>query len=217
MHKHSVPTGTVLRYSVSARIVAACIATVAWTGLLVQFAVSYQQNPSTFAVLWIIFAYFTIITNLLVAVVFTAIALDRPTLPSGWVVAGTMLSILLVGIVYGLLLHGTLEVSGGSSVANVLLHMITPVMVPLFWILFTRKGSLTWKHPILWAIYPLAYLAYDMARGSITGKFAYPFLNAANLGWTRTALNALYIAIAFMLCGYLIVWIDRRLAARSAA
>jgi hypothetical protein len=204
-----------MTFGTPARIAAACVAISAWAGLIVQFAVSYQQTPSIPDVLWIIFAYFTIITNLLVGIVFTAIVLDRAT--SGWVVAGTTLSILLVGITYSLLLHGTMELSAGSNVANVLLHFVTPVLVPLFWLLLTPKGSLTWSHPIVWAIYPLAYLAYDMVRGSVTGKFAYPFLNAAKIGWTQTALNALCIAIAFMFSGYLVVWIDSRLAAREAA
>jgi hypothetical protein len=203
-----------MTFGAPARIAAACVAILAWAGLVVQFAVSYQQTPSILGVLWVIFAYFTIITNLLVAIVFTAIALDRAT--PGWVVAGTTLSILLVGITYSLLLHGTMELSAGSNVANVLLHFVTPVLVPLFWLLFTSKGSLTWSHPLVWAIYPLAYLAYDMVRGSVTGRFAYPFLNAAKIGWTQTCLNAFYIAIAFMMCGYLIVWIDRRLATRKA-
>jgi hypothetical protein len=199
-----------------ARIAATVIALAAWSGLAVQFAVTNAQTSSVVGTLWIIFAYFTIITNLLVAVVFTAIALNRTALRSPGVVAGTMLFILLVGVVYGLLLHGTLELSGGSSVANVLLHMVTPTLVPLFWIFFTPKGALTWRHPAQWAIFPLAYFAYDLARGSATGKFAYPFLNPSTLGWPRTLLNAICIAAVYMIVGYIIVWIDRRLASRSA-
>jgi hypothetical protein len=61
----------------------------------------------------------------------------------------------------------------------------------------------------LWAIYPTAYLVYAMARGAITGRYAYPFLNALALGWERTAFNALGIAAAFLLCAFAIVWIDK--------
>jgi hypothetical protein len=87
----------------------------------------------------------------------------------------------------------------------------------LFWIFLARKGGLTCRDPLLWAIYPLAYLVYGIGRGLATGKYAYPFLNVLTLGWSRTALNALCIAVAFMVCGYAIVWIDKRIGSRAKA
>jgi hypothetical protein len=200
---------------IAARIAAACIAAIAWAGLALQAVVVYQENSSVLLTLWILFAFFTITTNLLVAVVFTGIAANRTAFRSAWIVAGTMLSILLVGVIYGLLLHGLTELSGGSAVANLLVHMVTPVVVPLFWIFFVDKGSLTWRHPFLWALYPLAYLAYGLTRGSATGKYPYPFMDVLTLGWTRTALNALGIAVAFMLAAFATVWIDHRLGSRT--
>jgi hypothetical protein len=202
---------------IAARVAATCIAAIAWTGLAVQCMVVYQDNPSVLLTLWILFAFFTITTNLLVAVVFTGIAADRAVLRSAWVVAGTMLSILLVGIIYALLLHGLTELSGGSAVANVLVHMVTPVVVPLFWICFVDKGGLTWRHPLLWAIYPLAYLAYGLTRGAATGKYPYPFMNVLSLGWEKTLVNVFWIAVAFMLSGFATVWIDHRLGPKPAA
>jgi hypothetical protein len=199
-----------MKMGITNRIAAASVAVMAWTGLAVQCFVLFRQNSSLLLTLWIVFGFFTITTNLLVAVVFLGIALDWSGFRSGSMVAGTMLSILLVGIVYALLLHGLNELSGGSAVANVLLHMVTPVVVSLYWLLFTRKGSLGWKHPLLWAIYPLAYLAYALVRGAATGKYPYPFLDVPVLGWQRTALNAACIAVGFLLAGFAIVWLDRR-------
>ncbi len=201
----------------SGRIAAAGIAAIAWAGLAVQFIVSYRQNASALLTLWIVFAYFTVTTNLLVASVFTGIAADRTAFRSGRLVGGTMLFILLVGVIYALLLHGTSELSGGSAVANVLLHMVTPILVPLFWITFTPKGGLTWRDPLLWAIYPLGYLVYALARGSATGSYAYPFINVLRLGWRQTALNSALIAVAFLLSGFAVLWIDSRTRPRSPA
>jgi hypothetical protein len=195
------------------RIFAAGIAAAAWIGLIVQFA-DLNRNNSAVISLWSMFAYFTIITNVLVAVVFSCVSLDRTVLRSAWIIAGTMLSILLVGVVNALLLWGALELSGGSVLVDRLLHVVTPVCALLFWIFFTRKGGLTWRDPLLWAIYPLAYLVYGIGRGIATSKYAYPFLNVLTLGWLRTAFNALCIAVAFMACGYAIVWIDRRARSR---
>jgi hypothetical protein len=199
---------------IAGRIFAACIATVAWIGLIVQFAELYRVHSAVMS-LWMMFAFFTITTNVLVAVVFSCIALDRSMLRADWIVAGTTLSILLVGVVNALLLWGLLELSGGSLLVDRLLHVVTPACALLFWIFFARKGGLAWRDPLLWAIYPLAYFAYAIARGVTTGKYAYPFLNVLTLGWSRTALNAFYIAVAFMMCGYAMVWIDRRIGSRG--
>jgi hypothetical protein len=198
---------------IAGRIFAACIAAAAWIGLIVQFADLYRAHSAILS-LWMMFAFFTILTNILVAAVFSCIAIDSGVLRADWVIAGTMLSILLVGVVNALLLWGQLELSGGSALVDKLLHVVTPACALLFWILFARKGGLTWRDPLLWAIYPLAYLVYGIARGVTTGKYAYPFLNVLTLGWPRTALNALSIAIAFMVCGYAIVWIDNRIGLR---
>jgi hypothetical protein len=202
---------------IAGRIFAGCIAAVAWVGLIVQFVELYRANSGLMS-LWIMFAYFTITTNVLVAVVFGSIAIDRGVLMrADWIVAGTTLSIVLVGAVNALLLWGLLELSGGSALVDRLLHVVTPAAALLFWIFFARKGGLGWRDPLLWAIYPLAYLVYAIARGVATGKYAYPFLNVLTLGWSRTALNALYIAVAFMLCGYAMVWVDRWIGARARA
>lgn len=197
-----------------ARCAAGCTAAIAWLGLVIQCVSTFQGNHSILLTLWIVFAYFTILTNLLVAVVFTALAVERTRLRAPWVVAGTMLSILLVGIIYALLLHGKTELSGGSAVANVLNHMVTPVMVPLFWMIFRRKGQLRWSHPLVWAIYPLAYLAYSLIRGGQTGKYPYPFLDPGLVGWQQTMLSTLAIAAAFLLCSYALVALDHRIARR---
>ena len=195
------------------RTLAGGIAAAAWAGLLIQFAALHRAN-SVILSLWIMFGFFTILTNLLVAVVFSCLAANRGPLRSASVVAGTMLSILLVGVVNALLLWGALELSGGSRLVDRLLHVVTPALVPLFWIFFAPKGRLTRRDPLLWAIFPLAYLVYGIARGLATGRYAYPFLDVLALGWPRTALNALLIAVAFLLCGFAVVSLDHRIAAR---
>ena len=203
-----------MRVGIAGRVFAACIAAFAWIGLIVQFAELYRVHSAVTS-LWMMFAFFTITTNVLVAIVFSCIALDRGMFRADWIVAGTTLSILLVGVVNALLLWGLLELSGGSVLVDRLLHVVTPACALLFWIFFARKGGLVWRDPLLWAIYPLAYFAYAIARGVTTGKYAYPFLNVLTLGWWRTALNAFYIAVAFMVCGYAMVWIDRRMDSRG--
>ena len=148
----------------------------------------------------------------MVAIVFTGIAIGSRLWSNPSLLGATTLYIVLVGVVYGLLLHGLLELSGGDAIANVLLHVVTPIFVPIFWIAFAPKGNLSRRDPLLWAIYPLGYLAYALIRGEVTRRYPYPFINVNELGWSRSLLNALLIAIAFIAASWLFVSLDSLLA-----
>jgi hypothetical protein len=201
----------------ASRIAAALIAGVTLLGLVVQFAASLQQVGSLLPTLWVLLWYFTILTNVLVAVVFFAIAIyGQERLPAN-VIAGTTLSIVLVGVIYALLLHGLTELSGGSLVANVLLHMVTPVVAPVYWVWLTTRGQLRWRDPLVWAIYPLVYFFYALLRGEFTSKYPYPFMDVPQLGWPRTLINAGVIALGYMAAGYLMVAIDQGPRRKSSA
>lgn len=194
------------------RIAAAIVAAVAWAGLIVQARASFAIDGSWAGTLWIMLRYFTVMTNIAVALSFTGIALGRAGLVPPPVQAGIMLAILLVGIVYGLLLRGLIELSGGAALADMLLHKATPVLVPLHWLAFCQKGALTPRHPPLWALYPLAYFGYALIRGMADGRYAYPFIDVAMLGLAQVMTNGVAMGIGFLLAGYAVVWIDRRLA-----
>jgi hypothetical protein len=193
----------------ASRSAAALIAGAATLGLVLQFFVSWQLLGSPASTLWVLLGYFTILTNVLVAVVFFAIAFAGLERCPAYVLAGTTLSILLVGVIYYWLLHGLSEVTGVSRVANILLHLVTPVAAPVYWLAMAVKGRLRWRDPLLWAVYPLAYFGYALVRGQLTSKYPYPFIDVLELGWPRTLINACLIAVAFMGAGYIVVAIDR--------
>jgi len=194
-----------------ARILAGIVALIAWIGLAVQFRASYAVFHTVPATLWAMALYFTVIVNLLVAVVFTAAALGFSRVASPFRLGGVTIAILLVGIVYNLLLSGILELSGGARLADLINHSLTPVTVTLFWIFVADKGHLNKRAPVQWTMLPVIYFAYALVRASIDDKYPYPFMNVDQLGWNRTLLNAVAIALGFMVAGFAIVWLDRRL------
>jgi hypothetical protein len=197
-----------------ARTFAGGIAAAAIAGLVLQYLVSLHSNGSPAATLWAMFRFFTIVTNTLVAVVFGGVAVVRRPPHFHRLVAGTVLSIVLVGIVYALLLRGTVMLNGSAWTANFLMHIVTPMTAPLYWLLFAPKGWLRSTAPWRWALLPAGYLAYALARGALDGHYPYPFLNVARIGWAQTGINCLLIAIAFIAAGFAFVWLDRRLAQR---
>lgn len=193
-----------------ARMAAAIVALVALAGLVVQFAATLDQTGSVAGTLWTLLRYFTVLTNLLVALAFGWVAIGGRPHPRR--LAGVMLAILLVGIVYGLLLRGLLTLSGGALLADTLLHKVTPVLVPLWWIAFAVRGQLRWRDPWGWTLFPALYLPYALLRGMAEGRYAYPFIDVAKIGIGTVLVNAVLIAMGFVAAGHALVWIDRRMA-----
>jgi hypothetical protein len=198
-----------------ARLVAALIALVAFAGLAIQFHATLSSGHSVGETLWILLRFFTVLTNIGVAVTMSVLALGK-RVSSSWL-GGLTLAILLVGLVYMTLLRGLLELSGGALVADILLHMATPVLVTFWWLGFADKGSLTWRDPLVWAIYTLFYLPYALTRGAAEGIYAYTFINVADLGWPVVLTTCAVIAAAFVIAGIGLVALDRKLGlARTA-
>jgi len=205
------------RYSANARAFAGLIAVVAWVGLVIQFSASTAALGTIEAAAWHLALFFTILTNVALAVAFTGVALGKPAFGLPSLLGGAMLSVLLVGTVYSLLLAGTQVLTGGDRYANVVMHYAMPVLVLLFWLTCVPKGSLRTRDPLIWAAYPLTYLAYALARGGSDGVYPYFFLDVGKLGWAAAMINAAAISAGFLAAGYLTVWLDRRLGKSAPA
>ncbi len=167
--------------------------------------------------LWVMLRFFTITTNLLVAVVFSGLALGRSSFRSPALLGFVTLSISLVGILFSLLLRGLVELSGSAKLADFILHDLSPILAVLFWLIFAPKGGLQGRHAWFWMLYPLGYFGYAVARGAVDNKYPYPFMNVAEIGWAKTATNAVLITLVFLVAGYALIWLDRSSARRSKA
>jgi hypothetical protein len=194
------------------RTAAGLVALVGWVGMAVQLDASIGLTGSATAAIWKMLLFFTIIANLIAAIVMTGIALGRRGFGAPVIVGGVTIAMLLVGVVYALLLRGLLELSGDAALADLLLHSVTPVLVPLYWLAFAPKGGLKWRDPLVWAGLPILYFGYALLRGAIESVYPYPFMNVAQIGWGATLANALAMAAGFLLTGFLLVWLDRRQA-----
>ncbi|WP_310468534.1 hypothetical protein [Sphingomonas sp.] len=122
------------------RLAAALIALIAWAGLAAQYSATHSAGYSVGETLWILLRFFTILTNLLVAVTMSAIALGR-TVSAAWI-GGLTLAILLVGIIDATLLRGMPQLSGTANLADILLHKVTPLAVPAWWLAFASRGPI---------------------------------------------------------------------------
>ena len=148
-----------------------------------------------------VFVYFTITSNLLLGAITLVLAAGRSPLSTVfWALRlSSVLSILVVGIVFHLALAPLVEFSGLAQVSNLLLHTVTPIMGPLGWLVFGPRGRVD-RRVVAWSVvYPVAWLVFTMVRGPFVGDFyPYPFLEVVALGYPRVLLNCLLVAALFL-------------------
>lgn len=194
-------------------------AVVAWAALALQLALITSRLTSegasvAFAV-WRFLGFFTILTNLAVAVVASAMAW-WPTLtlagPRSRLMTAT--AIVLVGIIYSVALRSVWDPQGWQAVADHALHDATPPLFALCWIV-SDHGSLRWRDAFWAMVPPILYCLYAFARGSVDGWYAYWFLNATALPFGQLSLNIAAISVGFFVVALLLVQFDRLLSRKS--
>ena len=122
----------------------------------------------------------------------------------------------VVGIVFAILLR---DVDLGDLLPwiNTVLHYLMPCAVVADWLLRGPSTRLDARHWALALVFPTAYLAYVLLRGTATGWYPYPFLNPANVGGAGgVALYAVAIALTFMAVGAALLALGRRRQRRVA-
>lgn len=202
--------------SVAARSTAGLLAAATLLGMIPPLANHSAEHGGLLAGAWSLLRYFTIITNTLVGLVFAAIAWRGSRAVSPRLLGAAMLAIVLVGVVFNLLLGGLSHATVWDWLGDRIHHVAMPVLVPLWWLAFAPKGRLTWSDPLRWSLFPLAYAAYIFLRVGLEtpgSGVAYPyfFMDADRLGYAGAIANMTAIALGFVLTGFGVVWLDRRL------
>jgi hypothetical protein len=205
--------------SPTGRPFAGALALIAWIAVALQIflvvrVVTSEGRPFIDGVVNTL-SYFTVLTNLLVALVTTATfmrGVNAGFLTRPGTMTATAVYILVVGLIYALLLRSLWEPTGLQRVADEALHVATPVLYVLYWLVFVPKGSLRWSEPLYWLIYPIAYFVYFVARGALTGIYVYPFGDIGALGLSRVLVNAVLFLVGFLALGLIFVAIDRLLS-----
>jgi len=200
------------------------VAVVAWFALAVQLVLTLrlklEQGGTLLDGLAIYLGYFTVLTNLFIATIATALW-RRPRLEgSRRIVALTgcaSVSIVLVGIAYHLLLRHVWDPQGAQWLADVLLHYAVPVLALVHWLLWRPAVRLGWAVIGLWCLSPTAYLVVALLRGGATGWYPYPFLNVDALGWSGVGVAVAGLLAGFLSLAALAMGWHRRVARRRAA
>ena len=193
-------------------------------GLILQFVLtipaSMEAGRSLAGSIVFFFSFFTVLTNILVMLTHAAgLGLDGgrlAVLQRPLVRAGLVAAISLVGLVYFFILSALWQPQGWWRAADTTLHYVTPAIYTVWWLLAGRNGTSRWRDPFLWLVWPLAYLAYALARAPIAGEVPYPFLDYLQNGWqpVLTAIGGLLVL--FIALGLAVVAADRFLLASQS-
>ncbi len=190
----------------SARTYAFIGAVIAWFAVIVQFYLLVKNNPAPTAVEKVLrfFGYFTVDTNILVALSFTFIALgSNSRLGNFFTKASTVTAItayiIIVGITYNVFLRSTWNPHGLQKLVDELLHSVIPIVYVMFWVAFVPAEKLKWKYAFLWLIYPIVYMTYAIIFGAITKYYPYPFVDVNELGYNKALMNTVLVLLTMFL------------------
>ena len=183
------------------------LAAVAWFGVFLQLGLSlglskangYSLAHGTITYL----GYFTVLSNLLVALVASiGLMLPESRAFSGSVRGCATTAIVLVGIGYHVLLREVWDPQGWQQVADNTLHYVVPLLSLAYWGLFPPRWRLAAYAPLAWGAYPVAYFAYVIVRGKLIGSYPYYFIDLGELGFATVLTNALGFLLAFVALGF---------------
>lgn len=163
------------------------------------------------------FSFFTILTNILVALCFTVLLMKQKSACHRFFSRTQTLTAIavyigIVGIVYNTILRFIWNPQGLQLVVDELLHLVIPVFFILYWSKYATKTELHWKNVFPWMIYPLVYVVYILFRGAVSGFYPYPFIDVKALGYHQVFLNSGGLFFAFLLLSLLFVGIAKIIA-----
>jgi len=206
----------------AARAWRAVFAVVGWAALGLQYGLMISGQPAAEVATRTLnfFSFFTILTNLLVAIALTLPVIGSGTRLGRWASseglrAGVTMYAVVVGLVYHFLLHATWNPQGWSYVANIALHYVMPAAILIDWLAFTPNGRLRWIDAGKWLAFPLIYGGWTLLHGALSGWYPYWFIDAGELGLGRTLLNFGGLLAFFGVVGLIVVAIDRTLGRRD--
>lgn len=185
-------------------------AVLSWITIILQFYLLMVNRTTPVAEAIIrFFSFYTILTNILVALCFTVLAIGGKDKQNFFSRQGTLAAIAvyitIVGLVYNLVLRSLWQPQGLQRVVDEMLHSVIPVLFVAWWFAFIPKIKLVWKDAFTWLLFPIVYLVYILLRGAVSGFYPYPFVNVTEIGYGRVLINSALIAGAFIFFSLLFI------------
>lgn len=161
------------------------------------------------------FSYFTMLTNILCAFIFTAYsrkASDKSAielLKNPVLLTVAEISILGVSIIYHVMLRNLWSPTGLQAFSTNVLHYFTPICFSVLYINVYTHYRLSWKSLYAMVIYPSAYGLFILARGAVTSEYPYPFVDVNKVGYFQVSIFLVSMLILFVITASLFIASNR--------
>lgn len=169
------------------------------------------------------FTYFTLQSNILVALIYiTSFFLRKESKTFDFIKNLATVAIILTGLVFNFMLRPVVQGFdyNPNTISDFLVHTLTPILVLLDFIFFSNHGKIKIFDPLYWLAFPLFYWIFTLIYVAFGGNFngetyesnhPYFFLNFQEYG---IGYFLLVIAIVQVI-SYALYYIDKLMYKKS--
>ena len=203
-----------------ARRFAGIIACIAIAAIVTQFSLNLARDVAEGKAWWMVpvklYGYFTLWANTLVAIITARFAITGESRDAGglfgrpWLLAATVVYIVVVGAIYNLLLAGYNPQTGLRKLIDLTFHTFVPLAYPLWWFTQSQRQRLGWNALAPALVLPVAYSFVAMGKGAVTGNYAYFFIDIGKYGVPQVLLNIAGLALLYAALMGILIAFDRR-------
>ena len=193
------------------------IALLGWFAVITQYILIMVHRIASIPETTIrFFSFFTILTNILVAVYMTQLFIGfvsktkNSALPITYLTQLTVY-ITIVGFVYQVALRHIWNPQGLDRIVDELLHTLIPLAIIIYWYLDESKKYDSYKNIPKWLIYPVCYLVFILIRGHFSVYYPYPFINVNQIGIQLAGINAALLILFFIMISCLFIFLGKRI------
>ena len=93
--------------------------------------------------------------------------------------------------------------------------MVVPVLAVVGWLVAGPRPRAPWRDALLALAWPVAWLAWTLVVGAVTGWYPYPFLDVGAEGAGSVAVTCLGVTVLFLALAAVLSRLDRPDAACS--
>lgn len=165
------------------------------------------------------FSYFTVVSNILVAVVMAM--LWRNPARSGALFRilrmDALIMITVTGLVYWAVLAGGVQLQGLEYVTNTVEHTLVPIATILVFLLFGPRGQFRVSTVFAALVLPIAWALLTLVRGATIAAYPYGFINVAQYGYGSVLVNIVAVAVLGIVVGFVFLGLDRLLSRAQRA
>lgn len=156
------------------------------------------------------FSYFTILSNIVVAVVLTALALGVARPVGAWPALrlDSLLMITVTGLVFAIVLAPDAKLEGLEYVTNTIEHYLAPVLTVVTWLVWGPFGWFRLRTVLSAMVLPILWLGYTLVRGAVIDAYPYGFLDAAALGYPTALRNIAVVLVIGVVLALVFLGLD---------